>query len=889
MVQRREGKRTGGSNVPVADLCPLPGARRGRWQSVGLRGAAAALLGAALMTGGAALLVRLRPVAEGWSGGRSSPVLATLNGPLHGVFSVAPGHCNLVGAPSGSYVELQEHGVPVPNPSSPCPLTSAFYTPLRTGAVGLVSGAYQLDPSPTFNHSGGSEANAIVTPVPFLGVGFGIATTCADQQHQGTPTGACAPGVKGFPVPQLYAEPLGTGGCKVSLTNISGVVDMCIYGNLTGLGVTYNGTPNGTCADGGGNGCYAVGAASGPSLRATSCGPAPVGDCSLSGTLDPITDAYTLQVTSTIVGTSFNGAKAIFSFSGTYKPGIPSRTTSTTGPGASAGSPSSAPSPTSPGISPSPTAGTSGHAMNGVFQLSPGACAGSGAPTGSWIQLGLGGAPVKNASSSCDGGAYTPVRQGTTGLRTGTFQPDPTPTFDSSGNSLAGAVIAPTRFLGTDFGAATDPQNMQDAPSGPDVFPPPSAVLAGDVVHANLSAVNFTYNGPANGTCASGGGDGCYAVGSTDVVGSYDPATGGYVLSWTSIIHGGAFNNATASFHLVGRFVGTIAATDSILTTAGASSASSATTAGGPGSSASTGSLAAASDSGPVQNAMVGTFTIGSGTCSGSAAPSGSWIQLGKGGAPIPNPSSSCDGGDYTPLRQGTTGLLTGTFEPDPVPTFDSSGNSLAGAIIAPTKFIGTDFGAATDPQDMQHAPHGPNVFPAPSAVLSASHTSFTADLSALNFTYNGTPGGTCASGNGDGCYAVGSPHVLGTYDPVSHAYAMAWTATIVGGAFNGATATFHLAGTFNGHIQAVAAGSPSAPGTSSGVPATSAPSPRGTASAISVTSDTLAGRGPWPTILDATVLAIAAAIVAATIVDTRRRRHHAPGADAPPPAKAGS
>jgi hypothetical protein len=823
-----------------------------------------------------ALVLAVGFVVSGDAGAR--PALASLSGPLDGVFSVQPGSCSLVGPPSGSYVELEEHGVPVPNPSSPCPLTSSFYTPLRTGTIGLVSGAYQLDPVPTFNHSGGSEANAIVTPVAFLGVGFGLATTCADQQHHGTPTGACAAGRTGFPVPQLYAEPIGTGGCKVSLTAVTSALDLCLYGNLEGLGVTYNGTPGGTCADNGGNGCYDVGAATAASLSVTSCGSAPVGGCSLSGTLDPVTDAYTLMVTSTIVGTSFNGAKAVFSFSGTYRPGVPRTTSSSTGSSPSSTAPTTTPTPAA-SAAPAPASGISGQAMDGVFHLAGGACAGAGPPSGSWVQLGLGGTPVKNPNSSCDGGAYTPITQGTTGLETGTFEPDPTPTFDSAGNSLADAIMTPTKFLGTDFGAATDPQNMQDAPSGPAVFPPPSAVLSGDVIHANLSSVNFTYNGPANGTCASGNGDGCYAVGSADVTGSYDPTSHAYTLAWTATIVGGAFNNATASFHLTGTFTGTISASQSNLSTAGANVEAVAASSGAAPATVTVPSTTAALPvtTGPLANAMEGTFTIAGGACAGAGPPSGSWVQLGKGGAPIPNPNSSCDGGAYTPITQGTTGLETGTFEPDPTPTFDSAGNSLADAIMTPTKFLGTDFGAATDPQNMQDAPSGPAVFPPPSAVLSGDVIH--ANLSSVNFTYNGPANGTCASGNGDGCYAVGSADVTGSYDPTSHAYTLAWTATIVGGAFNGATASFHLTGTFTGRIVTVAAGSlpgagaPVAAGASAGAPRTSATTTSPGPTRSVATTAALAGRGPWPDVLDAVVLAAAAAIVVATVLDGRRRR----------------
>ncbi|MHB1712365.1 MAG: hypothetical protein ACYCV7_13355, partial [Acidimicrobiales bacterium] len=172
---------------------------------------------------------------------RAEAVMLTAS-PLTGVLSVASGSCNLVGPPTNSYVELLEHNVPVPNISSPCPLTSDVYTPLHTGAVGLVSGGYQFDPVPTFDSSGNSLAGSIVNPVKFLGEGFGLATTCATQQLRPTPTGACPAGVATFPMPQLYAEPIGAGGCTVSLTNLGGALDECLYGNLEGLGVSYNGT-----------------------------------------------------------------------------------------------------------------------------------------------------------------------------------------------------------------------------------------------------------------------------------------------------------------------------------------------------------------------------------------------------------------------------------------------------------------------------------------------------------------------------------------------------------------------------------------------------------------------------------------------------------------------
>lgn len=795
-----------------------------------------------------------------------------LSGPLSGVFSITPGTCNPAGPPAGSYVELEEHGLPLSNPSSPCPLTSSIYTPLKAGTVGLVSGAYQNDPVPTFDANGDSLANAIATPVKFLGVGFGVATTCADQQHHPTPTGACPNGTQGFPTPQLSVEPAGTGGC--ALTN---GLNECLYGNLEGFGATYNGTANGTCTSGNGTGCYDLGVATGSSLQVTSCGSAPVGGCSLLGSLSPVTHAYSLDLHSTIVGTSFNGAIAVFHLSGTYTPGIPKQPGSSPPPSGPGGSP---PPSSGGGSSPPPASGggVGGHAMSGVFHISAGTCNGSGAPSGSWIQLSLGGSPVKNSNSACAGGSYTPLSQGTTGLTTGQFQPNPAPTFDSAGNSLAASLIQPTMFLGTKFGAATNPQNEQSAPSGPAVFPAPQAVLNGTTISANLSAVNFTYNGPANGTCASGNGDGCYAVGSSNVSGTYDPSTHAYVIGWTGTIHGGAFNNATATFHLVGLFAGTIAATTTTLTPQGGGSSG-----GSPPGTMSAGSSAALTSvgssgapRGPQANEMAGTFTVAAGVCNGSGAPSGSWIQLGKGGSPIPNTSSSCAGGDYTPIVQGTTGLTTGRYQLNPTPTFDSSGNSLANAIIRPTKFLGTAFGTATDPQNEQASPNGPSVFPAPYAILDRQGTAFTANLSAINFTYNGSPNGTCSSGNGVGCYAVGSSNVAGTYNSSTHAYSMSWTATVVGGAFNGATASFHLTGTFDGTITKVNAaglsqggkpGAGSAAGTANGSnPTVTFPTIGGPS------SSSLPGGGLLPVAEGTGALTLAGAGTALALLGERKR-----------------
>ncbi|MHB8341345.1 MAG: hypothetical protein ACYDB7_09260, partial [Mycobacteriales bacterium] len=287
-------------------------------------------------------------------------------------------------------------------------------------------------------------------------------------------------------------------------------------------------------------------------------------DCSISGTYDPSSHAYTLTIVAQVIGTSFNGAVGTYHLTGTFAPRQVGNSSSSSGgsssspkSGGGSGGGHSAP----PGGPPSgPSAGGSRAqtvtTLEGVFHIAAGSCAGAGAPNGSWIQLSKGGGPISNPSSPCSGGNYTPVSQGTTGLLLGSYQPNPTPTFDGSGNSVAGAIITPAEFLGTKFGAASNPQNEQAAPTGADVFPAPTATVNGGSLSADVSAVNFTYNGPPNGTCASGGSTGCYAVGSAYAAGSYAAATGAYVLGWTATISGGAFNGASATFHLTGQFVG---------------------------------------------------------------------------------------------------------------------------------------------------------------------------------------------------------------------------------------------------------------------------------------------------------------------------------------------
>ena len=196
---------------------------------------------------------------------------------------------------------------------------------------------------------------------------------------------------------------------------------------------------------------------------------------------------------------------------------------------------------------------------------------------------------------------------------------------------------------------------------------------------------------------------------------------------------------------------------------------------------------------------LVGTFRLDAGRCQRPGrVPTGSWIAVLNAAAnqAVANPDGGCDNPGYTPLSPGRDGgLRTGSFQPNPDPTFDSMRNSVAGAIVTPVRFQGLALGMATDAQDEQHAPSGPAVFRPPSATVSNGHLLI--DLRSLEISYGGPPGGTCATAaTTGGCWDLGSRSVTGTYDARTHRYTAQW---FVGEAFTpaGDSLTVHLEGTF--------------------------------------------------------------------------------------------
>jgi hypothetical protein len=207
---------------------------------------------------------------------------------------------------------------------------------------------------------------------------------------------------------------------------------------------------------------------------------------------------------------------------------------------------------------------------------------------------------------------------------------------------------------------------------------------------------------------------------------------------------------------------------------------------------------------------LVGTFAVRAGTC--APTPAGSYFRMilptGTVDGPfLDNSDSTCGDKSFTPLTGGSDGgLVTGGYQPAPDPGFDGSGNSLAGRIIRPVRFFGVDFGASTDPTDLQTAT------PVPVPVLRAVGGALSGELSAVDATWNRqvfNQGGP----KPDGSHPGNTTDPTGTFDAATGAFTLTWASTIVGGPFNNFTGVWHLEGTFRpgAAAPAPAAGSPTA------------------------------------------------------------------------------
>ena len=277
----------------------------------------------------------------------------------------------------------------------------------------------------------------------------------------------------------------------------------------------------------------------------------------------------------------------------------------------------------------------------GTFDLTPGTCSGSTA-SGTYLRMILpSGTPsgpyMSNSDSVCHDQSFTALKPGTDGgLITGSYQPQPSPPFDSHGNALAGTITAPAPFYGTSFATSSNKVDPQTHLS----VSPPKVTATGTTLHASLPGFAVTWNSQYFNQGAPKP-DGSEPGNTRAPTGTYDPSTGAFTLSWTSQVVGGPFDKFTGQWHLQGFFHAAgsnagskagssgggavvIAPKGSNTASAPAAGVTSAAPSGAAGSSTSTPSSAASTAavpaSGAASSATVGLAANGGGAIPASAS-----------------------------------------------------------------------------------------------------------------------------------------------------------------------------------------------------------------------------------------------------------------------------
>jgi hypothetical protein len=220
------------------------------------------------------------------------------------------------------------------------------------------------------------------------------------------------------------------------------------------------------------------------------------------------------------------------------------------------GTGASTPGASTPGSSSAPgSPSTQGTQLNGTFELEAGAQGVSGAFSGTYFRM-LG---IINNNSTALNQEYTLLRPGTDGgLETFAYQEPPVPAFagfkpgtdEYTGNALADRIVQPQVFFEIDFSIVTAPTDLQEGLPDPlPVIIDTAGKLSGQITdwEAQWNGLSFNQGSPKPGGTLPGS--------TTPLTGSYDAATGRYVLEWKSLIIGGPFNGQTGEWHLEGEFV----------------------------------------------------------------------------------------------------------------------------------------------------------------------------------------------------------------------------------------------------------------------------------------------------------------------------------------------
>jgi len=195
---------------------------------------------------------------------------------LVGLFAVDAGTCADAGVTAGSYFRMVQadgtlaDGPFIENGDSTC--GDKTWNPLLPGDDGgLVTGSYQPQPDPVFDAAGNAMVEAIVMPVPFFAVDFGVSTNETDPQTgESTPT--------------------------PSITSTEGALS----GDLSAFAAAWN------------NQLFNQGS---PKPD----GSLPGSTSAVTGTYDEATGRYTLDWTSLIVGGPFNNFTGVWHLEGTFQ------------------------------------------------------------------------------------------------------------------------------------------------------------------------------------------------------------------------------------------------------------------------------------------------------------------------------------------------------------------------------------------------------------------------------------------------------------------------------------------------------------------------------------------------------------------------------------------
>jgi hypothetical protein len=208
------------------------------------------------------------------------------------------------------------------------------------------------------------------------------------------------------------------------------------------------------------------------------------------------------------------------------------------------------------GLSAVPAGASSGTPLVGTFHLSAGKCVGYSV-SGTYFRMIFPNGNVKtgqffqNPDSLCSNKTFTLAVPGTDGgLTTGTYQPNPTPAFNSQGGALADRIVQPQSFTAIDFSIATDKTDPQSGKSAP----PPQIFDKGGKLSGQIEAWSAAWNKQYfnQGSPKPGG---SHPGLTKALTGTYNAATHAFVLTWTSQVVGGPFNGFTGDWHLSGTFV----------------------------------------------------------------------------------------------------------------------------------------------------------------------------------------------------------------------------------------------------------------------------------------------------------------------------------------------